>query len=311
MPDNPNILVVGSLNMDLVVRTEDIPTPGQTVTGSNFTTTPGGKGANQAVAAAALGAECTMVGMVGDDAFGRTLKETLQDRGVRCEHLGISSEAPTGAAMIIVDSRGENTIVVAGGANLALSPDDVFACEGLFERADVVLLQLEMSMPVVRAAISLGKRCGCKIVLDPAPAPKVLPEEISGVDLITPNVTEAETITGKKAVEERVDKLVAAEFIARGAKAAALKLGHRGCMVVTEDEHFYRVDACRVPVVDATGAGDAFTAAIAVAMARGEGLHQAAKFANAAGALACTKLGAISAMPAIEHVHALMEDQPR
>ncbi len=311
MSDKPNILVVGSLNMDLVVRTEDIPRPGQTVPGENFATAPGGKGANQAVAAAALGARCAMLGMVGDDDFGQILKDALRQRGVDCDNVDVSSEAPTGVAMIIVDSRGENTIVVAGGANLVLSPDDVFARQELFERADAVLMQLEVSLPIVRAAISLGRRYGCKIVLDPAPAPKVLPEEVSRVDLITPNVLEAETITGKKAVEERVDKVVAAEFIARGARAAALKLGHRGCMVVTDDEHFYRVGAYRVPVVDATGAGDAFTAAVTVALAKGENLHQAAKFANAAGALACTKLGAMSAMPTYEQVHALMEDQPK
>jgi len=304
------ILVVGSANMDLVVRAGRMPTPGETVLGESFVSSPGGKGANQAVAAARLGARCGIIGRLGDDAFGRALRANMQAEGVDCTDVITTGDAPTGVAIIVVDAKGENSIVVAGGANRRLSPDDVFSRGELFARAAVVLLQLELPAPTVRAAIDVARRNGCKIILDPAPAPRRLPDELCRVDIISPNSSEAEIITGKKAIEERVDKQVALELIARGAGAAVLKLGARGSMVVTADGHFHRAPAYKVPVVDTTAAGDAFTAALAVAVARGDDLYRAAKFANAAGALACTRLGAQSAMPTADEVNILMDDQP-
>ena len=310
MSDTPNILVVGSINMDLVVRAPQLPAPGQTVLGQGFVTSPGGKGANQAVAVARLGGRCTMVGRVGQDRFGEELLAGLKAEGIDCENVTATGEAATGVAVIVVDSRGENAIVVAGGANLTLSPDDIFPLADAFEQADVVLLQLELPLPTVRAAADLARRHRCKIVLDPAPAPKSLPDELCMVDVISPNVAEAEAITGQKTGDEHVDKMIAADFIARGAKAAVLKLGSRGSMVVMADGHFYKAPAYDVNVVDTTAAGDAFTAALALAVGRGEPLRQAAKFANAAGALACTKFGAQAAMPTAAEVKMLMEDQP-
>ena len=307
--DKPSILVVGSINMDLVVRSPRMPAPGETVLGSGFATSPGGKGANQAVAVARLGGACKMIGRVGQDAFGQQMLAGMKAEGLDCTHVMLTADAPTGVAMIIVDARGENSIVVASGANHRLTPDDVFAAKGAFEGAQVVVLQLELPLPTVRAAIDLARRHGCKVILDPAPAPKKLPDELCHVDIISPNVTEAEMITGRSAGEERCDKMVASDLIARGAAAAVLKLGHRGSMVVTADQHFYTIPAYKVSVVDTTAAGDAFTAALAVAVARGERLHQAAKFANAAGALACAKFGAQPAMPTLQEVKALMADQ--
>jgi ribokinase len=251
-----------------------------------------------------------MVGRVGEDRFGQELLAGLKADGIDCEHVLPTPEAATGVAIILVDSKGENAIVVTGGANLTLTPDDIFPLSGLFEAADVVLLQLELPLPTVRAAVDLARRNRCKVVLDPAPAPRNLPYELCRVDVISPNVAEAEAITGEKTGDERVDKLIAADFIARGAKAAVLKLGSRGSMVVTADGYFYKVPAYDVNIVDTTAAGDAFTAALAVAVGKGQPLHQAAKFANAAGALACTKLGAQAAMPTAAEVRILMEDQP-
>ena len=307
--EKPCILVVGSINMDLVVRSPHIPAGGETVLGSGFATYPGGKGANQAVAVARLGGACRMIGCVGRDAFGEQLLTGMKSEGIDCSHIQASPDSPTGVAMIIVDAKGENSIVVASGANHRLSPDDLFAAQDAFQGARVVVLQLELTLPTVRAAIDLARRNGCKIILDPAPAPKKLPEELFRVDIISPNVSEAEQITGRAAGEEWCDKLVACDLIARGASAAVLKLGHRGSMVVTADEHFYTVPAYKVSVVDTTAAGDAFTAALAVSVARGENLHQAARFANAAGALACTKFGAQPSMPTANEVRQLMAEQ--
>ncbi len=311
MVEHPMILVVGSINMDLVVRSPHMPAPGETVLGNGFKTFPGGKGANQAVAAARLGGNCKMIGAIGDDAFGQNLLENLRNEGVDCDAIDVTADAATGVAMIVVDSEGENAIVVASGANYRVTPDDnIYPNAELFEQADVVVLQLELPLPTVRSAIELSRRHGCKVILDPAPAPKKMPDELCLVDILSPNVTEAELITGTKAgLEARIDKQVASDLIARGARAAVLKLGPRGSLVVTADGNFHTVAPYKVTVVDTTAAGDAFTAALAVAVANGEKLHHAARFANAAAALACTKLGAQSAMPTREEVRFLMADQ--
>ena len=309
MEDAARILVVGSINMDLVVRSPRMPAPGETVIGDGFNTSPGGKGANQAVAAARLGARCAMLGRVGKDAFGQTLLKGMMDDGVDCTGVLVTDQAASGVAMVIVDARGENSIVVASGANHRLTPDDVFSRESAFQAADVVVLQLELPLPTVRAAVEVAKRNNCKVILDPAPMPECLASSICEVDVITPNVTEAEMLTGTKTGEERADMNIALDLIAHGAAAAVLKLGSRGSMVVTADGQMARVGAYSVDIVDTTAAGDAFTAALAVCVAEGMELVEAAGFANAAGALACTRLGAQSAMPSRTEVRMLMQDQ--
>lgn len=311
MAEKPNVLVVGSINMDMVVRSPHMPAPGETVLGDGFVTNAGGKGANQAVAAARLGANCKLIGRIGEDSFGTALLENLRKEAIDCNDVLRTANLATGVALIIVDARGENSIVVASGANFRLTPDDVFSRAAAFEWADVVLLQLELPQPTVRAAAELAERHKCLIVLDPAPAPKQFCERLCHVDIITPNVGEAEIITGAKTGEERGDKNIALDLIARGAKAAVLKLGSRGSMVVTADGDIDRVPPFKVDIVDTTGAGDTFSAAIGVAAARGLDLAMAAKFANAAGALACTRLGAQAAMPTEAEVLMLMQDQGR
>ncbi len=309
MAEQPRILVVGSINMDLTIRCSERPAPGETILGGQFLTSPGGKGANQAVAAARLGAKVTMIGRVGQDAFGRDLRDTLASQGIDVDCVEYVHETPSGVAMIVVDGHGENSIVVASGANDSLTPDDVFSCEELFRNADVVLLQLELPLPTVRAAIEKAHRNGCKVVLDPAPVPRHFPQELYQVDVISPNCGEAEKLTGYKASpDERMDKSVALELIARGAQAAVLKLGSRGAMVVTADEQIATVPAFRKTVADTTGAGDAFTAALGVGIAQGRSLPEAALFANAAGALACTRLGAQSALPTLQEVRMLLAE---
>ncbi len=312
MSDKPNILVVGSTNMDLVVRCSQLPAPGQTVLGGEaFITSPGGKGANQAVAVARTGGQCSMIGCVGKDAFGEQLLSVLEAEGVDTAAVTVSQEAATGVAMIIVDAMGENSIVVAGGANChATADDNIYPNEELFKQADIVLLQLELPLPTVRAAANLARRNDCKVILDPAPAPSGLCKELCDVDVICPNLIEATLITGLEKGDQRVDKSIASDLIARGAKAAVIKLGARGSIVVSADGQIARIGPYKVDIVDTTGAGDAFTGALAVAIATGHDLPDAARFANAAGALACTKLGAQSAMPTSAEIQMLMADQP-
>ena len=308
MKERPLILVVGSVNMDLVVRAPQIPAPGQTVLGNNFVTTPGGKGANQAIAAARLGGRCCFLGRLGDDSYGRALLANMRAEGIDCAAVMTTRDTPTGVAVIIVDDQGENSIVVASGANFHMTPDDVFSRQDLFEQAAVVVLQLELPLPTVLAAVELSRRHDCKVILDPAPAPPRMPAELFKVHIISPNASEAEALTGKKIVEERLAKVVASDLIARGASAAVLKLGPQGSMVVTAGGDIRSLPAFKVAIEDTTAAGDAFTGALAVAVAEGTHLAEAARFANAAGALACTKLGAQSAMPSRAEVIILMED---
>jgi ribokinase len=309
MSEQPTVLVVGSINMDMVVRVGQMPAPGQTVPGDGFALSPGGKGANQAVAAARAGANCIMLGRVGDDPFGHKLKDILASDGIDCDNVMLTGEASTGTAMIMVDRLGENSIVVSGGANLALTPDDIFPRGELFALADIVVLQLEVPLPTVRAAMDLARRHSCKIILDPSPVRGRLPDELFAVDIITPNALEAEQITGTQAAEERADRQVASQLIERGAGAAVLKTGARGSLVVSSDGEIARVEPYKVDIVDTTGAGDAFTGNLAVAIARGSSLPDAAKIANAAGALACTRFGAQAAIPTRDEIHILMEDQ--
>ena len=312
MSDEPNILVVGSINMDLVMCCPRIPVPGETILGADrFVTHPGGKGANQAVAVARMGGQCTMIGCVGNDAFGRQLTAALTEEGIDTHAVAVTGSDATGTAMILVDSRGENAIVVAGGANLAVTADDhIYPNEHLFEAAHIVLLQLELPLPTVRAAVAMARRTNCRAILDPAPGRPGMPSDLCRVSVICPNVTEAELITGKKTGEERADKNIGLDLIARGAQAAILKLGPRGSLVISSDGEIARVPAYKVDIVDTTGAGDAFNGAFAVALARGHDLAEAAKWGNAAGALTCTRLGAQAAIPTADEVKILMADQP-
>ena len=305
MTEKPKILVVGSVNMDLVVRAGAIPIGGETVLGSDFVTSPGGKGANQAVSAARLGADVRMIGRVGDDAFGQSLRDRLADEHVDTDAVLVTADTPSGVAMITVDSAGENAIVVASGANFRVTPEDVTAHESLFAWADAVLLQLELPINTVAAAANLAKQHDCLTILDPAPAASDLPESLYAVDVISPNVSEGQLLTGQCRDGDRAAELVAADLLARGAKMAVLKLGASGSLAVTADGETHRIAPFVVDVVDTTAAGDCFTAALAVALSRGESLPAACLFANACGALACTTLGAQSAAPTADATNAL------
>ncbi len=293
--------VVGSLNMDLVVRVERLPEVGETVTGGHFATFPGGKGANQAVAAARLGAQVSMVGRVGDDLFGDQLRAALRHEGVDVEAVVSDPREPTGVACVGVDRSGRNLILVAPGANSTLRPEHLDrqrVCS-----ADVLLLQLEVPLNTVWEAACLARSTGVLVCLDPAPA-QPLPEGLLElVDVVTPNQVEARLLIGLTV--ETVDQArQAAEVLRRrGVRLAVVKLGHEGAVYVSED-HVGHVPALAVRAVDTTAAGDAFSAALGVALAESRSLPEAVRFATCAAGLKVTRLGAQS-MPSREEVDAV------
>jgi ribokinase len=330
MPTRPGpIVIIGSVNMDLVCRTPRMPAPGETILGTALSTIPGGKGANQAVAAAKLGGDVHFVGRVGDDDFGDRLLNGLRQHRVDVRHVTVTEGASSGCAVILVDKKGENAIVVAPGANHRVTPDDVDRAAGLIARASVVVLQLEVPLETVQHAIATCQRLGAYTILDPAPVPpKGLPRAMFEVDVLTPNQREAEAILprgdmGRMRRTKRVDaKQIGGELLARGPRAVVLKLAARGALVVArgqsdasqrtrrtatfEDVQVEQVQGFKVKVVDTTAAGDAFTGALAVAISEGKSLPDAARFANAAGALCCRSFGAQPALPTREAVEKLL-----
>ncbi len=305
MTDAPGpIAVVGSINMDLVVRTAHVPAPGETVLGRDFSEIPGGKGANQAVAVARLGARAIMVGRVGNDDLGRRLIAGLKADGVDCTHVLTTPGVASGIAMIVVAGSGENAITVASGANFRVTPADVDAAESVLRSARVCLLQLELPVETVVHAIELCRQVGVETILDTAPAPaSEVPDDLFHADIVTPNESEAARLTHLPAASE--PQVIAAALHAWGCESLVLKLGERGAYVSSPDGEF-AVPGFMVDTVDTTAAGDAFTGALAVARARGSALLEATRLANRAGALACTRWGAQPSMPTGDQLNALI-----
>ena len=283
------IVVVGSLNMDLVAIAPRIPVAGETILGSNFFTAPGGKGANQAYAAAKLNGETAMIGRVGDDDFGRAMKKNLSDVG--CNVDGVRQvPGPSGVALIFVSDQGENSIVVAPGANNQLKPADIIA-----DDFSVMLLQLETPIETVIAAACYAKEHGATVILDPAPAPSiVLPRELlQAVDILTPNETEAAIMTG---ITTHDPLAVAEKLKSLGSGVLILKLGEEGCLLVEGGES-HHIPAPKVKAIDTTAAGDVFNGALAVALSEGMTLKQGCEFAVRAAAISVTRLGAQASVP--------------
>jgi len=295
------ILVVGSINMDLVVRVPHAPMPGETVLGGDFETFPGGKGANQAVAAARMGGEVTMVGRVGNDNFGDMLIQGLVENNIKTTHVIKDSEAPTGVAMIAVAADGENLIVVASGANYKVSEEDISDTRTMMRETDLLLLQLECPLETVTAAVELAKAYDVPVVLNPAPAQPLSTALLANVDVLTPNENELVLLTGEEDIEMGIQKL-----LDWGVKKLVITLGANGARVISEgmDQH---LPAHEITVVDSTAAGDAFNGALAVALAEGKSLIDAVHYGMAAGALAATKRGAQPSLPARDEVENLME----
>ena len=299
--NRPKIVVVGSSNMDLVVKSPRIPAKGETILGGDFIMTPGGKGANQAVAAAKLGAEVYFVAKLGDDIFGRQSLSNFHKVGIHTDYVVQTKEAPSGVALITVDDAGDNVIVVAPGANLKLSPEDVKKAQSVIALSGAVVAQLEVPLETVEFAARLANEAGVPFILDPAPAQKLSPEFLQMVDVLTPNETEAEILTGIKVTDEKSALAAAKDLLGRGVKAVILTMGAKGYLLVTKDGAEF-VLSVKVDAVDATAAGDAFTGSLAVGLAQGKTLRDAALFANHVAALSVTKMGAQSSMPDAEQV---------
>lgn len=299
------IVVIGSLNMDLVGCAPRIPVVGETIVGSKYFTEPGGKGANQAYAAAVLGGRVAMLGRVGNDGFGGEMRANLEKAGCDVSGLLTIQGATSGIALIFVADSGQNSIIIVPGANDLYSPADVDAGQEYLKGAALVLLQLENPLPTVLAAAHAGKRAGAKVILDPAPALPVPEELFELCDIITPNETEAAILAGlpPSGLNPEEAVTIAHKLQARKAKTVIVKLGEQGCMLV-EKEKFQLVRAPQVKAVDTTAAGDVFNAGLAVALGEGLDLPGACAFANRSASLSVTKLGTQIATPSRAEVDA-------
>ena len=294
---------MGSLNMDLVGVASRIPSPGETIMGREFFQAPGGKGANQAYAAARLGGSATMLGRVGNDDYGRILKANLQAAG--CDSSQVKAvPGSSGVALISIDDAGQNSILVAPGANALYAAADFEEDAHTLVGAGLLLLQLEIPIETVMAAASAGRRAGARVILDPAPAPQALTAELCRhIDILTPNEVEAAQLAG--ATAERLSladaEAIAARLLSTGVGAVIIKLGPQGCLVA-DGQTMSRLGAPVVDAVDTTAAGDVFNGALAVALAEQAALPDACRFAVHAAALSVTRIGAQPSMPLRDEV---------
>jgi len=301
-----DVVVLGSLNMDLVVRTQHIPRPGETVHGEGFVTIPGGKGANQAAAAARLGAAVAMVGRVGADSFGPVLLDNLRAQGVDVTHVRQDPDAPSGIALIAIAADGENTIIVAPGANGQLDLGDLAAAAALMAQARLLIMQFEIPLDTVRAALAMARAHRLPVILNPAPAHAVEPEFFQGVHYLVVNETEAEQLSGIAVTGLAAAEAAGRALLERGVPVVIVTLGAQGALLVTADRATH-VPARKVEVVDTTAAGDAFLGGLAAALLRGFDLVEAVRYATCAGTLATTVLGAQTSLPTAAQVQAFYE----
>lgn len=292
----PIITVVGSFAVGMTMRTERMPVFGETLIGSEFDMGPGGKGSNQAVAAARLGAESHLVGMIGDDVLGAIGTDLYAAEGVGTEHLGRATGAPTGVGIIIVNNDGDNGIVLDMGANERLTASHILEAEARIAKSDLVMTVLEIPLEAAAQAMALGRKHGVRTLFNPAPAQELPSAVLGDIDILTPNETELRILLGREPDDPIPTRELARELKARGVKRVIVTMGGRGALVLHEDGAEDVVPPVEVDVVDTTGAGDAFNAGLAVALAEGKPLEQAVAFASCTGALACTRLGVIPSL---------------
>lgn len=301
----PSILVVGSSNTDMIIKLDRIPKPGETILGGEFLTAAGGKGANQAVGAARAGGAVTFIARVGRDMFGdQAVAGFVKDR-INVDYVFRDKTAPSGAALIFVAKDGENSIAVASGANGRLSPADVKKARKAIAGAKVLVMQLETPLDTVQAAADLAVKAGVRVILNPAPARSLPDKLLRCVSILTPNETEAELLTGIRVESDASAARAADQLMSRGVETVILTLGVRGAFVATA-ERKQLVAGFKVKPVDTTAAGDVFNGALAVGLAEGRPLVEAVRFANAAGALSVTKLGAQPSAPRRAEIEQLL-----
>lgn len=305
---NKKIVVVGSSNTDMVIRCPHMPRPGETVLGGEFLMNHGGKGANQAVAAAKLGGNVTFIAKLGDDIFGAETLEMLRRMGIDTSQVSVSSDLPSGVALINVDAKGENSISVASGSNAALSEKDIDNAMEVISTADVMIAQLETPVETVAYAAEMAKRHGVTVVLNPAPAPlSPLPDALlRNVDIIIPNKTEAEVISGISITDGDSERKAIEAISAKGAGTTIITLGSKGALLCTEGD-FIMVPTMKVKTVDTTAAGDTFCGAFCVALTEGKGLVDAVRFGNKAAAISVTRNGAQQSAPTREELDDVWE----
>ena len=305
----PPVLVIGSSNTDLIIKAERIPRPGETILGGQFVTAAGGKGANQAVAASRAGGAVTFIARVGRDTNGDQAVAGFAAAGIDVNHVIRDPTSPSGVALIFVGRSGENSIAVASGANDKLSPTDVRKAKGAFRRARVVLLQLETPLRTIEASIELAAAAGLRVVLNPAPARPLPARLLERVYLLTPNESEAELLTGVAVASEAAAARAAGALLARGAQNVVITMGSRGAFVAGEvagSRVRRMIPGFKVHALDATGAGDVFNGALAVALAEGRPLLEAARFGSAAAAISVTRLGAQPSAPTRREIQAVL-----
>ncbi len=305
----PTIVVCGSINLDLVVRADRLPMPGETRLAHSLHEVSGGKGANQAVAIARLGMHVAMVGRVGQDGFADTLVTNLRAEGIDTQWIERTA-GPSGVAIVTVDDQGQNAILVVPGANGQLTPQDVDRCQAAFSTCDWVVLQLEIPLESVKHAIELAKRLGKRVLLNPAPAPRPsqldeFESVVANVDLLCPNQSEAESLLGRPIHGLDDARLAAFDLRKKGPKSVVLTLGQDGC-VVADAEGVHHLLAVNVTARDTTAAGDAFIGALVVRKALGDSLVDACRFASAAAAYSVTVPGAQPSLPRLEQVHEML-----
>jgi ribokinase len=298
------IVVVGSSNTDMILKLDRIPKPGETLLGGEFLTAAGGKGANQAVAAAKAGGAVTLVARVGKDMFGERAVAGFIESGINVDYVQYDKSA-SGVALIFVAKDGENSIGVGGGANSKLSPADVRRAKDAFADADVVIMQLETPLETVQAAADLAAASGARVILNPAPAQALPDKLLKKVSILTPNETEAELLTGVKVTDETSCTRAADILLGKGIKTVIITLGARGSFVATASSSEL-ISGFKVNPVDTTAAGDTFNGALAVALAEGSSMPDAVRFANAAGAISVTRMGAQPSAPKRSEIEKLL-----
>ncbi|MDD8017212.1 MAG: ribokinase [Bacteroidota bacterium] len=305
---NNSIVVIGSSNTDMILKMKEIPRPGETIIGGTFFTAQGGKGANQAVAAAKCGGKVSFIAKIGTDVFGDNAVQGYKEIGIDVKNIIRDKDTASGIALIFVDGKGENAIGVASGSNALLLPKDIHCVRDSISSASVLLMQLEIPLDSIIAAADIAHEKHIRIILNPAPSQHLPDHLLSKISIITPNETEAEQLTGIR-VLNMDDALNAGEaLLKKGVKCAIITLGSKGAIVVTK-EFFEVFSPFKVDAIDTTAAGDTFNGALAVELANGSDIRDAVRFASAAAAISVTRLGAQSSVPNRNEVEQLLSEQ--
>ena len=300
--ENKKIIVIGSSNTDMVIQSSRLPLPGETVLGGQFIMNPGGKGANQAVAAAKLNGKVTFIAKVGADIFGQEAIKGFQSHKINTDHTMVDKKSPSGVALIMVDEHGENCISVALGANASMQKTDIDNAKEVIEQASFVLIQLEIPIDVVEHTVALAHQKGVRVVLNPAPAQSLSDNLLSSLYIITPNETEAELLTGIKVESEKTARKAAKALKAKGVDIVIITLGSKGAYVLSEKED--KIIPCpKVKAVDTTAAGDTFNGALVVGLSEGMVLVDAIELAHKAAAYSVTKMGAQVSAPYRKYIN--------